>query len=355
MAELATDDLKLLLPETPPPPDGGVIGDARGRQFRRRRRVAGAVAVVLAGGALLGWASGQFGSSARAHPVRGIPRGLLQARERRRLLGAHISPALEGGFYGWAVVESDGGGCCTLPSESSSGAAIGAIAGWTGDKHEEAATALLSDRVTDVVFDGQPARVVTLARLPYGMRMVKLAFPRQAHHLFGEGAPAGLALGADARPIGYLHPSEGSVLSPVRWWQKPQPLPAGPCQLRAHGITGLEPEWGHVAVAIRPYPGRIMGRAFFSCIDSEYYLHGWPLETAILLDAQHPGRTPAAIPGMHPLPGAPGTFAAPGDWHGELVATRRGGAWLVVAGGSGTAQRLDVLGHLTASVSLRSH
>ncbi len=346
----------MLRPETATTPDGGVIGDARARQLhRRRRRVASVVAAVLAGGALLGWATGQFDSAPRSHPVRGIPRGLLQARNRRRLLGAHISPALEGGSYGWAVIETDGGGCCTLPKESPSGAAIGAVAGWRGGKHEEAATALLSDRVRDVVFGGQPARVVTLARLPYGMRMVQLAFPRHAHNLFAEGAPAGLALGADAKPIGYLNPSEGGVISRVRWWQKPQPLPPGPCQLRSDGLAGLEPQWGHVAVDIRPYPGRIMGRAFFSCIDSEYYLHGWPLETAVLLDAQHPGRTPAAIPGMHRLPGAPGTVAAPGDWHGELVASRRGNSWLVVAGGSGTAQRLDVLRHLTATVSLRSH
>lgn len=78
----------------------------------------------------------------------------------------------------------------------------------------------------------------------------------------------------------------------------------------------------------------------------------WPLETSILLDAQHPGAFRAAIPGMKPITGEPGLFWAPGDWHGEITAVRRGNAWLVVAGGSGLHQRLEVLRHLTASVRL---
>jgi hypothetical protein len=138
----------------------------------------------------------------------------------------------------------------------------------------------------------------------------------------------------------------------VRWWARPQPLAPGPCQIRAHGLPALEPEWGHVAATIRPYPAKIIGRAFFSCIDSEYYMHKWPLETAILLDARHPGRAPAAIPGMKPVAGSPGLFNAPGDWHGEITAARQQGAWLVVAGGSGLHQRIEVLRHLSASVSV---
>jgi hypothetical protein len=161
-----------------------------------------------------------------------------------------------------------------------------------------------------------------------------------------------LATGANGKPLAYFSPEAGGRLSTtVRWWQKPQPLPPGPCQIHAEGLPALEPEWGHVAATIRPYPAKIIGRAFFSCIDTEYYLHKWPLESAILLDAQHPGRSPAPIPEMKPVNGATGVFNAPGDWHGEVTAIRHRNSWLVVAGGSGLSQRVEVLRHLSASVS----
>jgi hypothetical protein len=136
----------------------------------------------------------------------------------------------------------------------------------------------------------------------------------------------------------------------IRWWQRPTSLPRGPCQLRAQRLSGLAPEWGHVAAAIRPYPGRIIGRAFFSCIDTEYCLQGWPLDAAILLDAAQPGTPPATIPGLRAMAAAPGYVNGPGDFHGDMTATRLGNAWLVVAGGSGVAQRLAVLHHLHATI-----
>jgi hypothetical protein len=48
----------------------------------------------------------------------------------------------------------------------------------------------------------------------------------------------------------------------------------------------------------------------------------------------------------------PGYFNGSGDFHGDLTATRVGDAWLVVAGGSGRAQRIRVLHHLTATITL---
>jgi hypothetical protein len=96
----------------------------------------------------------------------------------------------------------------------------------------------------------------------------------------------------------------------------------------------------------------IVGRTFYSCIDTEYYLHNWPIEAAVLLDAEHPGRRPAPIPGLGPLAGAAGIFNGGGGFHGAETAVREGSAWLLVAGGSGLAQRLRVLAHLHASVRL---
>jgi hypothetical protein len=82
------------------------------------------------------------------------------------------------------------------------------------------------------------------------------------------------------------------------------------------------------------------------------YLHKWPLDAAILLDDERPGRSPAPIPEMKQVPRAPGVFEVPGDWNGPIAATRRGRAWLVVAGGSGLSQRLEVLRNLNTTMLL---
>lgn len=112
----------------------------------------------------------------------------------------------------------------------------------------------------------------------------------------------------------------------------------------------MKTEWSHTARSIRPLVGPLVGHAFFSCIDTEYYLNHWPLDAAILLDAAHPSGPPAPIPGLLPVPGAPGLVNGPGDFKGELTATRHSNAWIVVAGGSGLAQRITVLRHLTAAI-----
>lgn len=145
---------------------------------------------MLIAGALLGWASGRFGAGSRHAGAHGNLAAFQQSRRERRQPEAHISPALEGGSYGWAVTEANGGGCCTLPTENAAGAAIGALAGWMGDNYEEAATALLSDRVSGIAVDGRRARLVTLARLPYGLRLATIRFARHSRQLFGEGAPS---------------------------------------------------------------------------------------------------------------------------------------------------------------------
>jgi hypothetical protein len=258
------------------------------------------------------------------------------------------------------VLEGAGGGtCATVPTQNTrtiSGlVTIGTVVATSSTRRQERVTALLAPDVRRVLAGGRPAAVVTKAQLPYGLRIAQIDFPRHIPPSAGPIAgstPALLATGANGKALAYLDPEPATgAAAAVRWWEKPHPLPPGPCQLRARGLPALEPQWGHVAAAIRPYPAKIIGRTFFSCIDTEYYLHRWPLETAILLDAQHPGRAPAPIPGMKPVDGAAGVFDAAGGWQGEIAAIRQRGAWLVVAGGSGLRQRLEVLRHLTATVA----
>jgi hypothetical protein len=214
-------------------------------------------------------------------------------------------------------------------------------------------------QVAAVLVNGR-RRVPTIALpgLPYGLRAARilLHIPRAVHPIPARSTPTVrhvlppppeptiVALDAQGRPI-----PNRVVREPI---ERPNVSGRGPCALRASGLPGLAPQWSHVARAIRPFPGKLVGRAFFSCIDTEYYLRHWPLDAAILLDAAHPGRVPAAIPGLTPVPKAPGFFSGPGDFKGELTATHDGNAWLVVAGGSSLAQRIEVLRHLRPTVKL---
>jgi len=123
------------------------------------------------------------------------------------------------------------------------------------------------------------------------------------------------------------------------------PRADGVCLLGQHGLPGLNPVWGHTIAKIQPATGSL-GALFLSCVDTEYYLHGWPLATGILLDARRPGQVIGPLPGARPVPGAPSVvdFAS-----ASLSARRVGNAWIVVRGGSGSRQRLKVLEALRIS------
>jgi len=227
--------------------------------------------------------------------------------------------------------------------------AIGAIAFWSPAEHEDTITALLSNGVRGFLEPGTRAKTTVLAQLPYGLQLAQIKLVALRHPTVAHGAL--LALAGHNNALGDM-PSPSGVRSSARWWQRPASPPAGPCQLRAVGPSGLVPQWGHVATTVRPFPGHVIGRAFFSCVDTEYYLQGWPLDAAILLDAAHPGSPPAAIPGLSAVRGARGLLDGSGAFAGDITARRAGNAWLVVAGGDGLAQRLEVLRHLIPTISL---
>lgn len=315
---------------------------------------------AIAAGILAGGARGP-GPANRLKPSAGL---FDRVRENAGDGGAYLSPALTGGQYGWCLTIGGGGTCPTVPQQV-------AVAGVIGDEpgaREETLTVLLAQDVASVQVPGRQARLVTLpGRLPYGLRVAELLVsrrvPASSRRLPQSGRPSPptpstpqtlVAVDAHGRILARETTLDqtGLPTNMVRWWKRPRSLPSGPCQMRAHGLARLAGQWGHVAVAIRPFPGQIAGRAYFSCIDIEYYLHGWPLDAAILLDAARPGALPAPIPGVTPVRGAPGVFNGRGHWNGDLTARRSGNAWLVVAGGSGLAQRVQVLKHLRVTVRL---
>jgi hypothetical protein len=353
----------------PPSPEVGVIRDAQKRQRRRRLGIGISLIAVAGLGVLLAGLTGAFGSRTRSAPH---PSYLAVQRARERLGGVRISPALEGGDYGWCVtIRATGtcGGPTTQNARSITG--LGGIE--IDQRGDVRATALLAADVHGVLANGRAAKLIHVpAHIPYHLHLVQIELPntgtspatgsRSGAATSGPvTAPAPppsvppmptlTAIGAGGKPVGKVTEPVATRVA-IRWWEKPEALPSGPCQIRAHGLRGLTPQWGHVAVAVRPYPARIVGRAFFSCIDTEYYFHNWPLETAVLLDAEHPGRTPDPLPNIKAVAGASGFYNTPGGWNGEITATRRGDAWLAVEGGSSVTQRVEVLRHLAATVRL---
>ncbi|MGZ4180733.1 MAG: hypothetical protein ACXVUL_08625 [Solirubrobacteraceae bacterium] len=123
-----------------------------------------------------------------------------------------------------------------------------------------------------------------------------------------------------------------------RYRGRTRPRP-GICELTQHGLPGLTPEWGSTIRSL-PTVKDYLGELFVSCVSTEYYLHGWPMAAAVLLDARRPGAALGPIPGADPVPGHPDLV----DFAGASLSARRvGDAWLVVQGGSGTTQRLSVL------------
>jgi hypothetical protein len=115
--------------------------------------------------------------------------------------------------------------------------------------------------------------------------------------------------------------------------------PPGVCELGQHGLSGLTPEWGSTIKSL-PIVRDYVGELFVSCVSTEYYLHGWPMAAAVLLDAGHPGAVLGPIPGARQVQAHPNLI----DFAGASLSARRvGNAWLVVQGGSGTTLRLRVL------------
>jgi hypothetical protein len=338
-------------------PEQGVIDDARHRQRRRRGRTMIWFAIVLAG---VGGVALVAGVSGSAHKERhhGAPARTVTKAHGSPGFGVVFSPQLDGGGSGWCVSFSEGGvqmigGCAGVPVASEPIAMR--LTNGSSRSHVETIYLLTTPQVASVLVEGRRFPTLAVAELPYGLRAARVLLPARSRispsgrrtYVVRTHEPSMVALDAHGRPI-RSHVERG-VFESLSGSGK------GPCSLRASGLPGLTAQWSHVASAIRPLAGRPIGAAFFSCIDTEYYLRHWPLDAAVLLDATHPGALPGAIPGLSPIAGMPRFFEGPGEFKGNLTAIRKGDAWLVVAGGSSLAQRIDVLVHLTATVHLARH
>jgi hypothetical protein len=346
----------------PAGPDQGVIEEARRRQRSRRLRVSLAALLALAGAGILIAATtgGRTPTEAPLHLAPEPPTfSARSVRSSSRPISVSLSPNLEGGQAGWCLTIFDGNGeasgtCGPLPTFGHPLLTGGS--GWTHGDHYIRTIEITAPRVAYFLVNGTQ-RVATkrLAGVPYGLRV---AIIHTALHGSPDRQGAGfrslptvVPLDARGKPI-----AETSDYGAVwfRDWNRPATPLEGPCRLHLSGLTGATAEWGQVATAIRPYPSRIVGQGFLSCVDTEYYIPGRGMRAAVLLDAVDPGRTaPAAIPGLVPIPQAPGLYNGAGS-HGPMTARREGNAWVVVAGGGRNAEeaRIRLLRHLTSTIGL---
>jgi hypothetical protein len=267
-----------------------------------------------------------------------------------------VAPALEAGALGWEYIETEaggggGGGCCialTHPAQLL-GASKGSGPWSTG-------TVLTAPAVAMVSVEGRAPVPTRSGGLPYGMRYAALAVKSLGVKPVAFNARGQRIEAAGFEPLPKRHEFEGPYAPHA--WTAPAPPPAAPCELSASGTSGLSPVGGDVVPQVKGYP-TFESHAFQSCADTYYTLDGSTLEAAVLLDAEHPGATPAALPYRTPAPGAAGVFDAPGGvtrggrgGSNNLTAARLHGAWLVVTGGSGPAQQLELLRHLHATIHL---
>lgn len=269
-----------------------------------------------------------------------------------------LVPKLQGGTSGWCLtVVMMGKGGCTVPPTSAGPIFVENCDGSASTGIE--IYALVTSKVAAVSIAGGP-QIPTRAEtaLPNGLRAVFVEIHSQAnsHQISSENTcPHFVPLGISGAPIKRSSKPTLSLAAtlPGRMeWQHPAQRLAGACQISVRHLPGFSAHWGSVATRIGPSRG-LIGRAFLSCADTEYFSQeDTSMDAAVLLDASYPGTTPAPLPGMRPLPGHHQVFRARGSG-GELVASRIREGWLVVEeGGTGLQEPLALLVHLHATVNL---
>jgi hypothetical protein len=285
------------------------------------------------------------------------------ARGNVSVAGSHyaisITPSLQAGTIGWCnsivfrgVRELHGGRAGGFGSGSCGAGTAGVgspLFAPDGGRGGGVWYVLTTPQVAAVRITGGPTVLTRgAAQLPFGFRAAVAGLPPRA---FADGAPQATALAADghAIPGGAYEPPPPQ--ESVAYWVAPHRPPRGACALAARPGAGVRVTQGSVVTTVVPDPG-ILGRAYLSCAEVEVSVGGASLAAAVLLDAQHPGSPPAALPDMRPVPGAPGVFtrASPlGLGRSRTILARRAGAaWLVVAGAASARQGLRALRALTA-------
>jgi hypothetical protein len=293
-------------------------------------------------------------------------------------------PQIDGGSAGWCMAtarSTSRGGIetCSDPTTST-----GPILAETCGRSETATYIYLltrSEVAAVIVARGRPIFTHTNPTLPDGLRAAAIAVQGREgmpSSSIGPRCPKVVPLNAEGMVIrrqgkpgkrldvgllgrqpwtAHLDPVSESCAAPAYELRSacrlPPMPPPGVCELTAARLpAGMTARRGMVASRIVAYPN-LVGNAFLSCVDTEYSnLEENAFESAVLLDASHPGATPPSLPAMKPIVGHPGIYEAPG-FEGEIVARRIPGAWLVVeeGGGIGLGIPIELLESLRVTIN----
>jgi hypothetical protein len=211
--------------------------------------------------------------------------------------------------------------------------------------------------VAAVSIDGSPPiPTIPATGLPYELRSLLYEIPGVGAGAFRRGqlrrqiTPLA-ANGTRVEPSPAAGPPPKNPALETRQWERPAAPARGVCNMKADRIPGLVAESGTVVSVLRPLVG-VPGRPFITCAATTYKYRADPqLAAYVLLDAEHPRASPAAIDGLGPVEG-PGDPFESSFRGGYFVARRVHGAWLVVEGGRDVTQRLSLLAHLRVTVHL---
>jgi hypothetical protein len=319
-------------------PGAGVIEEARRRQRRRRAAAVafGAVAAIVAGGLWLSVGDGSDGAGTagagtagvRARPLKlALVRGEALVGDQPALMG--VAPSLQAGNVG-VCVRVVNGESCDGPPPTVADPVFGGEGGETVEEKVGAAGEI------DALFVGPGVAAVRVAHVGTFAAQHAAGLPAQAKEVVFYRAPGsrGSVLEPGISPDvlrGFEHGRRGPALTetlldaaghtiPVRrgatftlpnsYWRGSEAPPArGRCAMRS-SLAGASMQWGQVADAIAAERG-ITVPAWLTCLHEWYSAGASALETAILLNASAPGRTPAPLWGAVPVPGHAGIVEIP--------------------------------------------
>jgi hypothetical protein len=354
------------------------------RRWGWLRRPSRPMAIVLAALVITGSAAAAVLSLTRSasQPLAGrVPGAITPAS----LAGYHyriaVTPVLFAGTAGWQpwiVYNSPGAsGYGERGTPFPTAPIIGGGGPTRVARGETVAYLLTGPQVWAVRIGSRTIRTISSPALPTGDRAAVFFVPAKGLHPAGPPVPLDRSGQVIATRDQFPPPSQAppyvTWMAPdavTRWWPLPfgtvpyhapgyhgrtHPGP-GVCELAQHGLPALHAQWGHTVPWISPVHDGL-GQVFLSCIDAAYYLRGWPVDVAVLVDGHQPGQVLGPIPGARPVPGQPGMVSlATGHFPSSLfsrnfgvTAKRVGNAWLVVQGGSGLTQRVQVLNALRIS------
>ena len=362
-------------------PGAGRFAAALGRLRRRRLLIPVSVAILLAGSAAaIAVVENQPSAapSGRLHRPPGVGTiGPLGVPLSYRIVA---TPNLNGGSVGWCIMDyvylshgtQGGGGCGDVVLSATT--IVGADAGSGSslitspseiDPRARSAT-LTYAKVADVAFVTTPqvaavrvSPTLTIhtrrdGQLPNGYRIAvwiheSLVHQRVRLHvrhpsLRPVGSPTqvpdpfgAVALDASGHVVGAPFAPHPAFHDPASFWQPkptrgvgPQPTlhapPPGACEIDTGALTGVDLFFGSVVQHVHGF-SQLAAKTYLSCAETQFAYRGWGVDSAILLDAQHPGARPEPLPDATPVAHEPGVVNEPASdlGSGKALTARRVG------------------------------